>query len=102
MNISNSINSLLSRFRSAAHFDPMRDWLVLFTLSILAFVSIVVWNAWAFDTVARGGVIGTSATSAPPIFDRSSLDAIRTVFVKRAIEESKYATGVYRYADPSQ
>lgn len=102
MNISNFINSFFSRFRSAVHFDPMRDWLVLFTLSILAFVSIVVWNAWAFDTVARGGVIGTSATSTPLIFNRSSLDAIRTVFAERAIEGAKYATGVYRYADPSQ
>jgi len=102
MHISNLINSLFSRLRIAAHFDPMRDWLVLFTLFILAFMSIVVWNAWAFDTVAQGGVIGTSATSTPPAFNRSSLDAIHTVFAKRAAEEAKYATGVYRYADPSQ
>ena len=102
MHISNLIHSLFSRFRSATHFDPMRDWLVLFTLFILAFVSIVVWNAWAFDTVAQGGVIGTSVTSTSPAFNRSSLDAIHTVFAKRAAEEAKYATGVYRYADPSQ
>lgn len=102
MNISNSIRVFFSRLRSVAHIDPVRDWLILFTLSILAFVSIVVWNVWAFDTVASGGVIGTAATSTPPIFNSSSLDAIHAVFSKRATEEAKYVTGVYRYADPSQ
>ena len=102
MNISNFIQSLFIRPRFYAHFGPVRDWLVLLTLSILAFVSIVVWNVWAFDTVASGGVIGTTATSTTPVFNHSSLDTIRSVFEKRSAEEAKYRTGVYRYADPSQ
>lgn len=65
-------------------------------------MGIVVWNVWAFDTIANGGVIGTTATSTPPVFNHSSLDAIRAVFQMRAVEETKYVTGVYRYADPSQ
>ena len=84
------------------HIDPARDWLVLFTLFVLAFASIIVWNVWAFDTVSRGGVIGTVATSTQPVFNNSSLNAIHTVFEKRATEEAKYVTGVYRYTDPSQ
>ncbi len=102
MNISNIIRAFLNRLRSAAHFDPMRDWIALLTVSILAFASIVVWNVWAFDTVANGGVIGTAVTSTTPLFDHSALDAIHAVFQKRADEETKYRTGVYRYSDPSQ
>lgn len=102
MNIFNTIRSFFSRLRFSAHIDPVRDWLILLTLSILAFASIVVWNVWAFDTVSRGGVIGTTATSTPPVFNESSLEAIRDIFSERAAEEAKYVTGVYRYADPSQ
>ncbi|MDO8593647.1 MAG: hypothetical protein Q7R59_01995 [bacterium] len=95
-------STILARLRSAAHPDPVRDWLGLLTLSLLVFVSIVVWNIWAFGTVAQGGVIGTNATSTPPVFSSSSLDAIHSVFLMRADEHAKYATGVYRYTDPSQ
>lgn len=102
MNISNSIHAFFSRLRPTARLDPVRDWLILLTISILAFVGIVVWNIWAFDTVARGGVIGTTATSTPPVFNSSSLEAVNEIFSKRATEEAKYVTGVYRYADPSQ
>jgi hypothetical protein len=102
MNINNPIRAFFSRIRSAVHIDPVRDWLILLTLSILAFISIVVWNVWAFDTVARGGVIGTSVPVSEPVFSSSSLDAIHSVFSKRATEEDKYVTGVYRYVDPSQ
>lgn len=65
-------------------------------------MSIIIWNVWAFDTVANGGVIGTSATSTPTVFNSSSIDAVRAVFAKRAAEEAKYETGVYRFNDPSQ
>ncbi len=102
MNIFNFIKSFSNRLRTVAHPDAIRDWIALLTLSILAFMSIVVWNVWAFDTVANGGVIGTTVTSAPPVFNHSSLDLIHTIFAKRAAEEAKYVTGVYRYADPSQ
>ncbi len=102
MNISNTIGSLFSRFRTGTRQDPVRDWLGLLTFSMLVFVSIVVWNVWAFDTVAQGGVIGPAANSTPSIFNSTSIEAIRTVFATRAVEEAKYVTGVYRYADPSQ
>ncbi len=84
------------------HQDPVRYWLALITFSILAFLCIIVWNVWAFDTVAQGGVIGTTATSTPPAFNHSSIDVINAIFEKRAAEEAKYVTGVYRYTDPSQ
>jgi len=102
MNTSASIRSFFNRSRSGMLFDPVRDWIILLTLSLFAFVCIVVWNVWAFDTVASGGTIGANAVSAPPVFNRSSIDVIHAVFEKRAGEEAKYVTGVYRYADPSQ
>lgn len=103
MNIFRSTGAFMSRLRFAeVSVDPVRDWLIILTLSILAFIGLIVWNIWAFDTVSRGGVIGTNATGTPPVFDGSSMEAVRTVFSKRADEEAKYVTGVYRYADPSQ
>ena len=63
---------------------------------------IIVWNLWAFDTVANGGVIGASATTTTPVFNRASLDAIHDVFTSRAEEEAKYKDGIYSYSDPSQ
>jgi hypothetical protein len=100
--LSTFFSSFARRLRSGAHQDPVRDWLVLFILSLLALVCIIVWNIWAFDTVAQGGSIGTAATSTPPVFNRSSIDTINKVFDTRAGEEAKYVTGVYRYGDPSQ
>ncbi len=98
----NSISSFLKRLRAGAHQDPVRDWLILITFSTIALAGIIVWNVWAFDTVASGGVIGAPATEAPPIFSRSSLDTIRTIFASRAEEEAKYVNGIYRFVDPSQ
>lgn len=84
--------------------DPVRDWLALLTLSVIALASIIVWNLWTFETVVGGGAIGAApANTAPSTMpDRASLDAIHALFESRAAEEAKYATGVYRYADPSQ
>ena len=97
----NHLTSFLSRIRASSHLDPERDWLVSLIVSAIALTGIVVWNAWAFDTVANGGVIGSPATSTAPIFSQSSLDTIHAIFDDRAIEEQKYVTGEYRYTDPS-
>ncbi len=102
MPIFNSTAPFLKRLRQGTHQDPMRDWLILLSLSAIALAGIIVWNVWAFDTVVGGGTIGPPATKAPEVFSRSSLEAIRTVFTNRAEEGAKYDTGVYRFADPSQ
>lgn len=81
--------------------DPTRDWLILLISGVLVLIGIVVWNAWAFDTVAGGGFIGSSATSTERAFSQKSLDAIHTVFTDRAAEEAKYTSGVYHFPDPS-
>ena len=102
MDISRTIGSLLKRFRYGSRIDPQRDWFALLTILAIAFAALVVWNVWAFDTVAQGGTIGASATSTPPVFSPSALDAIQAIFTDRAAEEQKYQTGTYRFADPSQ
>ncbi len=100
MRIPTIIESFLKR--PHARLDPARDWLAMLTLSAILFASIIVWNAWAFNTVASGGVIGVPVTGSTPVFSRSTLDAIHAIFTARAAEEAKYQTGVYTYADPSQ
>lgn len=101
MTLFHSSISFCKRLRSGTS-DPAHDWLTLLMLATFALAGIIVWNAWAFETVAQGGVIGSAATSSPPVFSRTSLDAIHAIFVNRAEERQKYETGVYRFADPSQ
>lgn len=79
MDIFDSLDSFLKRLRSRATVDPVRDWLVLLSVSMIALVGIIVWNVWTFSTVAAGGTIGTSATKAPMVFDNSSLDTIHAI-----------------------
>lgn len=104
MNLPALFNSFLQCVRRSARRDPARDWIALSVLSALALAGIVVWNLWAFGVVAGGGAIGDAPakTAAPLAPDRASLDAIRTIFEKRAVEKEQYSSGAYRYADPSQ
>lgn len=102
MNIFNTAASSVKRFRSDAFRDTERNWIGMLTIAVIAFVVIVVWNIWTFETAANGGVIGTATTSPAVSFNSSSLDAIGVIFLNRSAEETKYRTGVYRYTDPSQ
>jgi len=101
MTFSHITDSVLKRLHYGA-IDPVRDWIVLIILSSITLTGIIVWNIWTFDTVANGRVIGSAATSSPPVFDNASLDAIHGIFANRAAEKEKYDTGTYRFADPSQ
>jgi hypothetical protein len=101
MNSFTSITACIRRFYRGSS-DPTRDWLAMLTVSLFILIGIIVWNMWAFDTAASGGVIGASATTTPSAFTQSSLNTIRSVFSNRAEEEAKYETGTYHFADPSQ
>ncbi|MCX6788013.1 MAG: hypothetical protein NT108_02515 [Candidatus Kaiserbacteria bacterium] len=96
------MTSFLNRVRGSAAQDPARDWFAVLTLASILLAGIIVWNIWAFDTVANGGVIGPAVTIAPPIFSSASLELVHQVFETHAMEESKFKTGSYRYVDPSQ
>ena len=97
-----SLTQAFKRFRRGVPLDPARDWIIMITFAVIVLIGTIVWDAWAFDTVARGGVIGTQATSSPVMFNRSAFDSIQAVFASRAAEEAKYVTGTYRMTDPSQ
>ncbi|HUY05544.1 MAG TPA: hypothetical protein VMV62_02415 [Candidatus Paceibacterota bacterium] len=101
MNAHLPLGSLMKRMRSAPQVDPVRDWLIVIIIAAIALAGIIVWNAWAFDTVAGGGVIGSPAATTTPVFSQTSLDAVHAVFANRAAEEEKYLSGAYGYADPS-
>lgn len=88
--------------KSLSAIDPERDWIMLLIVGCIAVIIIIVWNAYAFDTVVSGGVIGTPKTSVTPAFSQSSLEAIHAIFTDRAAEEAKYLSDVYHYADPSR
>ncbi len=102
MNIPHLTSSLTNRLRSGARQDPARDWIFTLIFFGIVFIAIIVWNAWAFDTVSRGGTIGVAPKNSTPAFDSSSIDAVHTVFEKRAAEEAKFDTGTYRFTDPAQ
>ena len=82
--------------------NPERDWFALMTVAALVLAIIVVWNLWAFDTVASGGTIGPATSAPAPVVNRSSLDMVQKIFSDRATEDAKYETGVYQFTDPSQ
>lgn len=94
-------STLLKRIKFLNRLDPARDWIVLLIISILVLVCIVVWNAWAFDMIANGGTIGSSATSTQPVLKSATIGDVHSIFEKRAAEEVNYMSGVYQYADPS-
>jgi len=101
MHITDYLRSILKRLRHVARPNPMRDWFALLALASVALVGIVVWNVWAFKTVADGGSIGAPAAKTSSATDQSMLNAVHELLQNRAAEEAKYATGVYRYTDPS-
>lgn len=102
MNPLSILATFVARFRYGKQLDPARDWIALLTLAALLFAAILVWNAWAFDTVVNGGIIGSAPAKVAPVFNSDSLAAIRALFDRRAEEESKYVAGGYQFADPSQ
>lgn len=102
MTISKTTGSFMKRLHDDTRPNPTRDWLILCALSVVAFTGIVLWNVWAFNTVAQGGVIGAPSPAVAPAVSRSSLDTVHSIFASRAAEEMKYETGVYRFVDPSQ
>ena len=102
MNIFSFVGSFFRHIRYGERIDPMRDWLILVSISVIVLAGVLVWTVWAFDTVVNGGTIGSAATSTTTSFDRTTLNEIKRIFADRSAEEAKYETGVYRFADPSQ
>lgn len=74
---------------------------MMLTFFFVLLAGLVIWNIWAFDTVAKGGTIGSKTPVTVPTISDTSLERIREVFQNRASEEAKYVTGVYTYVDPS-
>jgi len=97
----NPLNLLLEKIKPSGHQDPERDWIVLLIVSIIMLTGIVTWNVWAFDTIAKGRILGPTASTTITTFKQSSSGEIHTIFEERAAEETNYTSGVYQYIDPS-
>lgn len=102
MTMTFSKDTIAKSIKAFSHADPERDWFVLITIATLVLAILTLWNVWAFNTVASGGVISTSPKTVAPLVDRAALDTVHGIFRDRAIEEGKYVTGTYQYRDPSQ
>jgi hypothetical protein len=100
-NILGRLSHALQVVRYGDRIDPARDWFIMLTVTAVTLIAIISWNIWAFDRVARGGVLGQVTDTSIPIFNRTSLDTIQQVFEKRSGEAAKYENGTYTYEDPS-
>lgn len=102
MSIPQPLATFLTRLRTRAHQDPVRDWLALISLSTVVLLGVIAWNVWAFATLEQSNP-GTSVDAgATATFSRASLDTIGRIFSSRTSEAQKYVDGTYRYTDPSQ
>lgn len=97
-----SVVNYLKRLRSSTYVDPVRDWILLIAVSVVAFIGIVLWNVWVFNSIQQSATetrpAGTSPTSNT---SRSTLDTLNAVFTSRGAEQQKYISGEYHYTDPS-
>jgi hypothetical protein len=66
------------------------------------FIASLAWSGYIFMLVSEGRALDASAVKSLSPVDRASLDTAHAVFESRALEETKYRTGVYQYRDPSQ
>jgi hypothetical protein len=94
--------NLLSRKREQQAIDPVRDWLGILFFSILAFMVVVVWNAWAFDRIASGKALGTPVSIDTETNNEFSVEEVSAIFTARAEEMRKYQDGTYSFTDPSR
>ncbi len=88
--------------RYGKRLNPVRDWLVLIACFAVLLAASAVWNAWTFIRIANGDVLGGNPPPAAPVFDRTALESVQSLFIERANEEAKYLAGSYRFVDPSQ
>ena len=102
MSLINLFRSFLLRTHTSVRVNPAHDWFVILMCAAIALIGIFVWNAWAFDTISSGGVIGSPERSPTTVINYTSLEAVQEVFKFRTEEEAKYIKGVYRFIDPSQ
>lgn len=84
----------------ARDIQPMREWVVIVSMGVLALVTSIVWNIFFFlETVSdKEGVtdIGSSET-----VDTSVVEQVRETFDKREVEEGRYRNE-YQFIDPSR
>lgn len=90
-------SSFFRGFRYGDQLQPVRDWFVLMTISVILLVISLGWNTWLFSRVTSGEAIGTATTT--PALTTTSIDPVTTVFQKRADIETQYKNG--HFVDPS-
>lgn len=99
-NLSSQLSSLKKIFAYGEGVQPTRDWLILSGIAIVLFILSIGWNVWMFAQLENGMSLSSSTRSAPMPSAANSVNAVQSLFQKRATEENHYQTD-YRFVDPS-
>ncbi len=87
-------------FSYGERIKPTRDWLVLASIALILFILSIGWNVWLFSQLENGKSLSSSGPTAPVPSAANSVNAVQSLFQKRATEENNYQT-IYHFVDPS-
>lgn len=81
---------------------PMRDWLIIIGLALVAFFASIFFNVVTFWNIMEHKSIVKQVTTSVPVINQNAINKVNTIFSTRATEQVKYESGVYSFTDPSQ
>jgi hypothetical protein len=96
------LSTIKTKLTYGAHLRPARDWFLLLWVCAFLLVASVCWNAWLFNQVTNGVVIGNPSQKPAAVFNKASVTTVQNVFTDRAAKEAQYQTGAYNFIDPSK
>ena len=80
--------------------QPVRDWLLVLAVALIALVASVLFNVGFFlDVVSGENEVQSQAVQ--ETVDTSAVDRVQEVFIERANESARYQ-GEYQFVDPSR
>ncbi len=102
MKINFSTENIVRKIKYGNRLRPSRDWLILIAGAALALISIVTWTTFNFLRVVDGPSVVDTAQNKSVIVDNVAMQEVRQIFDTRAMEQAKYESGEYTFADPSK
>lgn len=85
--------------RYGDHERPYRDWVVILVGTLILLVASASWSYFVFGSVSSEYVPAGQASSTAAVA-KAPLEAVRSLFVERALERTRYLTE-YHFVDPS-
>ncbi len=97
-----SIESFIHKIKYGDRLRPARDWLVLVGVASIALTIIVVWTTFNFLRIIEGPSVMNIWQNKGSIVNNVAMQEVRQIFDTRAMEQAKYESGEYTFADPSK